>query len=84
MDRNAPDYYVETDAAKSCQDTVNVIRYCEDLAGPKDPLVQPILTPRFAICCTSELLASIGELAQKYPDRVYWTLTGSAPADAYE
>jgi guanine deaminase len=33
-----------------------------------EPLVQPILTPRFAISCSSSLLKSLGEVAASDPN----------------
>ncbi|WFD01230.1 guanine deaminase [Malassezia yamatoensis] len=62
MDRNAPRNYVESSADVSCKHTEEFIQYCQTLPNS---LVQPILTPRFAIACTPDLLAGIGELATK-------------------
>ncbi|WFC96821.1 guanine deaminase [Malassezia brasiliensis] len=74
MDRNAPPTCVETNANESCEHTVQLIHHCQALAGDEEaPLVQPILTPRFAISCSSELLAGIGELAKAYPDLLLQT-----------
>lgn len=61
-DRLSPDYYVET-TSDSLRDTeefiINVLKL-------ENPLVQPIITPRFALSCTNELLAGLGDLASKY------------------
>jgi guanine deaminase len=55
MNRNSPDYYIETH--DSCvNDNNELIKY---LKGSS--LVAPIITPRFAITCTSELLHSLGK-----------------------
>ncbi|EMD38285.1 hypothetical protein CERSUDRAFT_113456 [Gelatoporia subvermispora B] len=73
MNRNSPDYYVEPSAQDSMQATRDLISHIRALP-PKHPqrsekpnaadaLVQPVLTPRFAISCTPELLTSLGELA---------------------
>ncbi|KAG6865190.1 hypothetical protein C0991_004561 [Blastosporella zonata] len=68
MDRECPDYYVEPSAETSIRDTKEFISHVRSLSQQADAhhtshLVQPILTPRFAISCTPELLTSIGELA---------------------
>lgn len=31
-----------------------------------DPLITPVITPRFIPSCTSELLSFLGEVSQKY------------------
>jgi len=69
MDRNSPPSYVELRAETSVADTVQLIEYIRSMNPPQRsspnppfPLVQPILTPRFAISCTDELLTSIGEI----------------------
>ncbi|KAG8743837.1 hypothetical protein FRC10_011304 [Ceratobasidium sp. 414] len=62
MDRNSAPYQ-EPSASQSVADTKTLISYIRSLS-PSTPLVHPILTPRFAISCTSELLTSLGELAQ--------------------
>ncbi|KND04997.1 guanine deaminase [Spizellomyces punctatus DAOM BR117] len=60
MDRNGGDGYVENSAEQSCEDTIEFIRGVRQLGSE---LVQPILTPRFAVSCTKELLASISSLS---------------------
>lgn len=66
MDRHSPDYYVEPSAADSVLRTQELIAYIRSLQSPtgrvSTALVQPVLTPRFAISCTPELLQSLGEL----------------------
>lgn len=64
MDRNGHSDYVEDSAQSSLTNTEAVIDYVqsiEDDPSPENPvpLVQPILTPRFAISCTDELLEGI-------------------------
>lgn len=84
MDRNAPAICVEANASESCEHTVQLIHHCRELAGKEEaPLVQPILTPRFAISCSSELLAGIGKLAKAYPDRMWHAPDRSSLADAH-
>ncbi|KAF9069871.1 hypothetical protein BDP27DRAFT_1324738 [Rhodocollybia butyracea] len=58
MDRHCPEYYREESAQRSVEDTRAFIKYVEPL-----PLVYPVVTPRFAISCSRELLAGLGELA---------------------
>lgn len=72
MDRKCPDYYVEPSAEVSIRDTRALISHIRSLPSPSAsqdtlPLVQPILTPRFAISCTPDLLTSLGELASSDP-----------------
>lgn len=65
MDRNSPDYYVEPSVEASLADTKTLISYIRSLNS--NGLLQPILTPRFAISCTPELLTSLGKLAVSDP-----------------
>lgn len=62
-DRLSPDYYVET-TSNSLRDTeefiVNVLKL------ESNGLVQPIVTPRFALSCSNDLLDGLGKLATKY------------------
>lgn len=62
MDSNSPDYYVE--------DTKSAVTEAEDfitsLQSKSYPLVQPVITPRFAITCSMELMKKLGDLAQQY------------------
>ncbi|KAG6820865.1 hypothetical protein H0H93_010692 [Arthromyces matolae] len=72
MDRESPDYYIETSADTSIADTKALISHIRSISSHPDTphtshLVQPILTPRFAISCTPELLTSLGELASSDP-----------------
>ncbi len=61
MDRNAPDFYVET-TEDSIRDTERFIKANLD----KSERVKPIITPRFVPTCTAELMQALGELAAKY------------------
>jgi guanine deaminase len=38
--------------------------------------VQPIITPRFALCCSEALMTGLGELAKKYDVHIQVTPTG--------
>ncbi|KAH7234237.1 hypothetical protein B0J15DRAFT_571265, partial [Fusarium solani] len=62
MDRNAPDYICEEDASASLHETEECIRHIRALDGNEDALVTPVVTPRFAICCTPELLKGLGDM----------------------
>ncbi|KZW04341.1 guanine deaminase [Exidia glandulosa HHB12029] len=66
MDRESPDHYCEPSAQVSIEATQGTIQHIRGLkpAIPGMNLVHPILTPRFAISCTPELLGSLGELAR--------------------
>ncbi|GAA6002101.1 hypothetical protein JCM10207_003074 [Rhodosporidiobolus poonsookiae] len=83
MDRNSAPYYQEESAAQSLADTDEFISFVRSrCASPSLPpsslspvkhrtasstLVQPILTPRFAISCSDELLAGLGEMMDRDP-----------------
>ena len=64
MNRNSPDSYREPSAEDSVEATKVLIKYIHSLSSP---LVHPIITPRFAISCTDELLKSLGHLAASHP-----------------
>ncbi|KAF8602173.1 guanine deaminase [Ceratobasidium sp. AG-I] len=65
MDRNSAPYQ-EPSVEQSISDTKLLISHIRSLS-PSSPLVHPILTPRFAISCTPELLTSLGSLAASDP-----------------
>ncbi|PPQ63252.1 hypothetical protein CVT24_006777 [Panaeolus cyanescens] len=70
MNRESPAYYVEPTAAASVDATKELINYIRNLSpavSKEEQLVQPILTPRFAISCTDELLESLGNVAKADP-----------------
>ncbi|KAI8983623.1 guanine deaminase [Pilobolus umbonatus] len=62
MDQNSPDYYIE-DTKSSLEDTRAFIDYVQ---GKKSDLVTPVITPRFAITCSSTLMKGLSELATEY------------------
>lgn len=67
MDSNCPSTYTEESPASSVADTVSLIshiRSLHDPASPLEPLVQPIVTPRFAISCSAPLLQGLGDLVR--------------------
>ncbi|KAL7420713.1 hypothetical protein Q5752_004664 [Cryptotrichosporon argae] len=59
MDRLCPEFYVERSAADSLAATHAFLAHFAGLP----PTVRPILTPRFALSCTPELLGALGALA---------------------
>lgn len=60
MDQNGPDFITET-TEKSLEGTKYLINKFKD-----EPLVKPIITPRFAPSCSTELLRGLGKLALEY------------------
>lgn len=67
MDRNCPPTYIEASAEGSLSDTKTFVSYVQSLSNNLSsanpiPLVQPILTPRFAISSSPELLTGVGEM----------------------
>ncbi|PSR80002.1 hypothetical protein BD289DRAFT_374788 [Coniella lustricola] len=66
MDRNAPDYYRDASAEESLATTEQCIAHIRAL-DPNGELVQPVLTPRFAITCTPALLQGLGDIAAREP-----------------
>jgi len=67
MDREVPEDNKES-TQDSIDNTKKLINYIRSLTQTTDSaLVQPILTPRFAISCTPELLRSLGDIAASDP-----------------
>ncbi|KAL2847021.1 hypothetical protein BJX68DRAFT_256225 [Aspergillus pseudodeflectus] len=68
MDRNAPDYICEKSAGDSLRETEECIEHICSLPGcskPMHALVKPVVTPRFAISCTPELLQGLGDIVKR-------------------
>jgi guanine deaminase len=61
MDRNSPDFYIET-TQKSIESTLEFVKHVQSLGS----LVQPIITPRFVPSCTSELMFALSNIAQDH------------------
>lgn len=61
MDCNAPDFYCEGTEA-SLRDAGE---FAEQVLGMANELVRPIVTPRFAVTCTAELMGGLGRLAKE-------------------
>ena len=60
MDRNAPDYYLES-TEESKRETLRWLNACDRFSK-----VRPILTPRFTPSCTDELMRWLGDVAKDY------------------
>ncbi len=60
MDRNSPTTYCESSCAASLAATRQFVEYARQRGGE---LVSPIVTPRFAISCSGELMEGLGALA---------------------
>ncbi|KAF8808969.1 Metallo-dependent hydrolase [Phlegmacium glaucopus] len=72
MNRNSPDDYIEPSTEVSVENTHSLISYIRGLDHHsnhpgQEPLVQPVLTPRFALSCTEDLLTSLCSLAASDP-----------------
>ena len=65
-----PDYYHDEDAAATITATEATIAHIQGLPDPdrstSTPLVQPIITPRFAPTCTVQSMTGLGRLAQSH------------------
>lgn len=53
MDQNVPTDMMVADAAKHTRDFMQLV---ESTTSDDDSLVQPIVTPRFAVSCTADML----------------------------
>ena len=71
MDRNSPDDYVEPTASDSINATRALISHIRALSQPR--LVEPVLTPRFAISCSDHLLSTLGDMARTDPSLLIQT-----------
>ena len=72
MDRDSPDYYRESSAQESLRATEECISHISSL-DPSGKFIRPVLTPRFAISCTDELLEGLGQIAKARPDMAIQT-----------
>jgi guanine deaminase len=61
MDRNCPDFYVETSAESSLKDT---IEFVNEVIAMKSDIVSPIITPRFVPTCSPNLMKELANLAK--------------------
>jgi guanine deaminase len=76
MDREAPESCLDRTPAESLHNSRYVISYINSL---KSGLLRPILTPRFAISCTAELLSGLGDLAAETPSAVSYNSSCHPP-----
>ncbi|GAA5905260.1 uncharacterized protein JCM6883_006337 [Sporobolomyces salmoneus] len=90
MDRNSAPDYQEDSAAKSLADTEDYVSFVREHCSNPLPeatnknlssLVQPILTPRFAISCTDEVLEGLGKMMDRDPDLPLQTHLAENPAE---
>ncbi|MBU3145392.1 guanine deaminase [Clostridium sp. CF012] len=65
MDRNSPDYYVES-TEESLASTEEWILATKD----KYHLVKPIITPRFVPTCSEKLMKGLAKLSEKYSIKI--------------
>ncbi len=64
MDTLSPDYYRDVSAASSIADTKATISHIASI-DPTHSLITPIITPRFAPSCSSELMHGLGALQKE-------------------
>ncbi|ETW85964.1 hypothetical protein HETIRDRAFT_471217 [Heterobasidion irregulare TC 32-1] len=77
MNRDSPVDYIEPSVEASIAATTALIAHIRSLPDLNSPaLVQPVLTPRFAISCTPPLLSSLGSLAREDPTLLVQTHIG--------
>lgn len=62
MDQNSPAYYTDASADESLRVTEDFIAHVRS-RDPTFSQITPIITPRFAISCTRELLKGLGKIA---------------------
>lgn len=60
MDRNVPDFYKHS-VEKAKEDNIELVKRLKDFEH-----VKPIITPRFTVSCTDEMLAMLGEVRKEY------------------
>lgn len=63
MDRNSPDNLRET-TEDGMRDAEAFVRFVSEELD--DPLITPVVTPRFVPSCTPELMTCLGEVSKKY------------------
>jgi guanine deaminase len=70
MNQNCRPNYIEPSVKESVDTTLALFKHIEELpriSSCQPSLVHPILTPRFAISCTEELLTRLGQIALENP-----------------
>lgn len=63
MNRNSPDYYIESSTDDSIEGTLEVIQHIQ---GLHSSLITPVITPRFVPSCTVDLMKRLGHLAKEH------------------
>ncbi|KAF2009412.1 guanine deaminase [Aaosphaeria arxii CBS 175.79] len=66
MNRGSPGNYIDASTEQSMKVTHECIDHIRTI-DPEASFVRPVLTPRFAISCTPDLLTQLGALAAKEP-----------------
>lgn len=61
MNQMSPDYYRDESVESAIKDSKESIAYIRSI-DPEGAIVQPIITPRFAPCCTADCLSALGQL----------------------
>lgn len=86
MNRKGSDEYVEPSVEESMATTKALISYIEGLprTASGEALIRPIITPRFAISCTDELLQELGDYATTVPDIPIQTHIAENPKEVEE
>ena len=74
MHRNGAEGYEEADAATS---VASARRFVTSVLRRKSALVEPIVTPRFAVSCDAEALSGLGQLAAEFDLRIQTHLSES-------
>ena len=81
MDRNSPESLLES-TRQSIDDTVRFVEYCK---SKHNPLIVPILTPRFAPSCSEQCMVALAELArtENLPIQVPLTVDVGSPYNSH-
>ncbi|KIK56204.1 hypothetical protein GYMLUDRAFT_263873 [Collybiopsis luxurians FD-317 M1] len=92
MDKHTPgdeSDYIECSAAVSIEHTHAFIHHVHSLSpgpseDPKNPLIYPILTPRFALSCSDDLLKRLQHVATSHPHLHIQTHISENPKEVEE
>ncbi|EGO21031.1 hypothetical protein SERLADRAFT_452178 [Serpula lacrymans var. lacrymans S7.9] len=86
MDKDCATYYIEPSANESMETTKALFEHIKAL-GPSpsgEELLRPILTPRFALSCSDELLHKLCEYANAHPNLPIQTHISENPKEVEE
>ena len=64
MDVNCPDYYKDESVSAAVANTKDTIAYIKSI-DPNYQVVSPIVTPRFAVTCSRDMMSELGKLAKE-------------------